>query len=118
MPSLFNPYGEEKEVGRVKTMDLSRFANIFAGETKKDIHEYSHYIGLASKLTGNSYMQMHRRIQKAFPTEKLDYVLARIREWVHYAEKADNKGMAFNGLFKKYRDDTAKRNLLQPDTNT
>lgn len=109
-----NPYRQEN-VPQGKTVGglLGKYqAKLFAGESKQDVTEYQHYIGLASKLTGDTYMKMHRRISRAFPTETLSFVLSKLREWVHYAEKRDNKGMAFNGLFKKYRDATAETKLL------
>lgn len=72
--------------------------------SKKDQEQYAYYVNEARKLTGDDYMKMHRRITRAFVGLDSAYVIRKLKEWVHEAEKADNKGWTFNTRFKQWRE--------------
>lgn len=72
--------------------------------TKAEQTEYGTLVAQASKFVGQPYIAVHKRLEKSFADLPTDYMFGKLRKWVHMAEKATNKGIVFNGEFKKWRE--------------
>lgn len=79
---------------------LSRFK---IQPTKESVTEYSDYVYKSSKLIKQPYIAVHKRIEKAFEGSSFEYMLSKIKQWYHEAEKSTNPGMTFNWRFKQFR---------------
>lgn len=95
-------FPREKKIDSLLAGYMARFKNA----TKSQATEYSDYVFRASKLTGDSYIVMHKRIERAFDGKDASFVLSRLRDWVIQTEKAGarNPAALFNWYFKQYRE--------------
>ena len=74
--------------------------------TKKQIEEYGDLVNTARKFVKQPFIVFHKRIESAFPNEKIDFVLSNLRRWVHEAEKHPNSGLIINSRMKQYKEKT------------
>lgn len=91
-----NPYALEPELRDMKGLWAAREI-LLTPCNKKEEEEYAFLLNEAHKMTGRLYIELHKQM------ERHEISLNKLREWIHYAEKSDNKGMCFNGLLKKYK---------------
>ena len=90
--------------GYLKKLEASRDAK------QRNETEYSFYVGAASKMIGQKYIVLHKRIERAFVGKSLEYTLGLIKRWYHEAEKTDKPAVIFNVRFKQYRGEPIKQN--------
>lgn len=98
-----NPYREE-ERGQATLLFAGYQAPVPSKAKRQPKHEYEYYIAQTAKLIGERYYVLHSRLEKAFDGRTPEYILSKVREWYHAAEKSENKGRCFNGLFKQWRE--------------
>lgn len=90
----------EGEVKRIQLPPLSQLLQ----RKGKAATEYQDLVGQASKLVGQPYIVMHKRLERAFQGKSVDFVLSYVRRWVHEASKDAKPAIKFNYRFKQYRE--------------
>lgn len=85
---------------RITVPDLSRYSKV----KTKAATEYQDLVNEAAKLTGQKYIIMHKRFERAFAGMEVDYVLAKVRTWLHEAKKDNKPAIKFNYRFKLWRE--------------
>lgn len=84
-------------------------AKFLEGPTKEQLTEYGFLCGTSAKLVGMTYFAQHKRIERLFPNEHIDFVLKTLNTWLHESEKSSiNHGMAFNARMKQYKEAKSK----------
>ena len=66
--------------------------------------EYAFYVNEGRKITGEKYIVLHRRLERAFVGKSMEYLLGYLKRWVHEAEKDRSPAICFNARFKQFRE--------------
>lgn len=72
--------------------------------------EYAFYLNAARKITGEKYIALHGRLDRAFTGNSMEYLLGYLKRWVHEAEKDNKPALCFNARFKQYREQKSLQN--------
>ena len=76
--------------------------------SKKDETEYGYYLNESRKMIGQPYIVLHKRLERAFFHHSFEFLLSKLKQWYHEAEKSDNRALTFNARFKQFRERQAE----------
>ena len=87
-------------------MDTLQIPSIERYTTQKTTaqSEYQDLIAQAAKMTGQPFIVMHKRVERAFGAAPLTVVMSYVRQWVHEASKDRKPAVCFNYRFKQFRE--------------
>lgn len=96
--------GELSSIGKL----LEKYAKLGEMPTKQQETEYSYYLNESRKLIASPYIVLHKRLERSFDGYSFEFLLSKMKQWYHEAEKAKNPAITFNWRFKQFREQCAE----------
>lgn len=87
---------------------LEKYRQLGEVPTKQQETEYSWYLNEMRKLVKMPYIVMHKRLEKAFDGFTFEFMLSKMKQWFHEAEKHANPGMIINARLKQFNTQVAE----------